>query len=64
MLNSLRRRARKVGLGIHKQRGEECYMVYDLMNNTVVSHSYYYTYPWSIEDVEETIARFEEDLSQ
>lgn len=60
MLNSLRRRARKVGLGIHKQRGEDSYMVYDLKTNTVVSHSDYYTYPWSIEDVEETIAEYEE----
>lgn len=60
MLNSLRRRARKVGLGIRKQRGEDYYMVYDLMTNTVVSHSEYDPYPWSIEDVEATIAKYEE----
>lgn len=65
MLNSLRRRARKVGLGIHKQHGEDWYMVYDIYTTGVVV--FYGTedpYPHSLEDVEEIICKYEEADSE
>ena len=59
MLNALRRRARKVGLGIHKQRGEDNYMIYDLNSKIVVGGNYYCTYPLSFENVESVIEEYE-----
>ena len=65
MLNSLRRRARKVGLGIHKQRGEDWYMLYDGYTTAVVN--FFGTsdpYPYSLEEIEEVICKYEEAESE
>ena len=59
MLNSLRRRAKRVGLGISKQYGEDYYMVFDLYTNVVVGGTYYTPYPFTLEDVEGIVEDWE-----
>lgn len=59
MLNSLRRRAEKVGLGISKERGEDYYMVYDLNTNMVIGGSYHIPYSLTLKDVEKIVKDWE-----
>ena len=65
MLNTLRRRARKVGLGISKKRGTDPYgndrfMVYDLETKAVIGGCYYCSYPLTLEDVEGILDEYEQ----
>ena len=61
MLKTLRRRAAKVGLGIEKQRGRDCYMVYDLSTRGVIGCAYYVPYPLTLEDVAGIVAEYEKN---
>ena len=65
MLNTLRRRARRVGLGISKKRGtdpygNDRYMVYDLETRGVIGGYYYCSHPLLLEDVEAILDEYEQ----